>query len=295
MLWKEIPVSKFQDCVNAAGNTHDVQKKAKNIVSGMATFAIKQGWCRENVPKYCSILKEEVAYKDPFEPDEVKKIWAFYNGEIHLSLKSHGGSNYLTEDGYRRAAAALLIMLHSGARPGELRKANPEFVDVEHGRICRAGIKTFKGKSGAILFSDNVKPLVKKYLASENEFAKYSMEALRGACDNLFDMLEMKRHVLSACRTSCATILASAGVAEEEIKTIMRHANINITRKYYDKSNDDRAIMALNRIDEIMDDTPEDRIKKYREQIAELEEKIRFEEGRISKKTGGTLALPVNA
>ena len=109
-----------------------------------------------------------------------------------------------------------------------------EFVDVEHGRICRAGIKTFKGKSGAILFSDNVKPLVKKYLASENEFAKYSMEALRGACDNLFDMLEMKRHVLSACRTSCATILASAGVAEEEIKTIMRHANINITRKFFE-------------------------------------------------------------
>ena len=60
-------------------------------------------------------------------------------------------------------------------------------------------------------------------------------------------------------------------------------------------SNDDRAIMALNRIDEIMDDTPEDRIKKYREQIAELEEKIRFEEGRSRKKTGVTLALPVNA
>ena len=33
--------------------------------------------------------------------------------------------------------------------------------------------------------------------------------------------------------------------------------------------------MALNVIDEIVDDTPEDRIKKYREQIAELEEKIR--------------------
>ena len=76
--------------------------------------------------------------------------------------------------------------------------------------------------------------------------------------------------------------------------TFLYHAQQSFV-SLYDKSNDDRAIMALNRIDEIMDDTPEDRIKKYREQIAELEEKIRFEEGRSRKKTGVTLALPVNA
>ena len=284
MLWNEIPVSKFQDCINAVGNTHDTQKKAKNVITGMATYAIKQGWSRENIPQYCSILKEEVAYKEVFEPEEVRTLWDFYNGDIHLLLKSHGGGNYLTEEGYKRAAAALLFMLHSGVRPGELLNVKPEFVDIEKRKIYKAGIKTEKGKSGAILFTSIVRPIVEKYLATENEFAKVSMEALRGACDNLFEMLGMKRHVLSSCRTSVATILAAAGVGEEEIKTIMRHANINVTRKYYDKSNDNRALEALNTIDEVVSETSEERINKYREQIKELEDKIRIEEELAIKK-----------
>ncbi len=291
MLWNEIPVSKFQDCINAAGDTHDVQKKAKNVISGMATYAIKQGWSKENIPRYCSIVKEEVAYKEVFEPNEVRVLWAFYNGEITLSLKSHGGGNYLNEEGYRRAAAALLFMLHSGVRPGELLNVKPEFVDVEKRKIYRAGIKTNKGKSGAILFTSNVKPIVIKYLSVKNEFAQYTMEALRNACNKLFNMLGIKRHVLSSCRTSVATILDSAGIGEEEIKTIMRHANINITRKYYDKSNDDRALEALNTIDDIMNETPEDRIEKYRKQIKELEDKIRLEE-EMAAKDNVTLPLP---
>ena len=42
--------------------------------------------------------------------------------------------------------------------------------------------------------------------------------------------------------------------------------------------------MALNLIDEIVDDTPEDRIKKYREQIAELEEKYALKKVEAGKK-----------
>ncbi len=65
---------------------------------------------------------------------------------------------------------------------------------------------------------------------------------------------------------------------------IMRHANINVTRKYYDKSNDNRALEALNTIDEVVSETSEERINKYREQIKELEDKIRIEEELAIKK-----------
>ena len=279
MKWQEIPASKFQDCINAAGATHDIQKKAKNVISGMATFAIRQGWSRENIPHYCTIEKEKVAYKEVFTAEEVRRLWAFYNGEISIELKKNKTNR--TEEDYRKAAAALLFMLNSGIRPGELLNINPEFIDLEGRKIYHAGIKTTKGKSGAILFTKNVRPIVERYLINGNEFSKESVEALRKMCDALFDKLGMKRHVLSSCRTSVATILASYGVAEEEIKTIMRHANINITRKYYDKSNDDRALEALNKIDEVINETPEDRIAKYKEQIRELERKIKEEEGKL--------------
>lgn len=281
MKWQEIPVSKFQDCINSAGPSHDVQKKAKNVVSGMATYAIRQGWCRENIPHYCTIAKEEVAFKEVFEPDEVRTLWAFYNDEISLPLKKHGNGNYLNIDGYKRAAAALLFMLHSGIRPGELLNINPDFIDLEERKIYRAGIKTKKGKSGAILFTNSVKPIAEKYLSKRNEFAQYSDTALRGACYRLFEFLGIKKHLLSSCRTSVATILASAGVPEEEIKTIMRHASINITLKYYDKSNDDRALAALNIVDDIMSETPADRINKYKKQIEELQKKIQEEEAKL--------------
>jgi len=59
----------------------------------------------------------------------------------------------------------------------------------------------------------------------------------------------MPHHVLSSCRTTTATVLAEMKTSADDLQTIMRHTNIAVTRKYYDKSGDENAIEALSRLD----------------------------------------------
>lgn len=141
------------------------------------------------------------------------------------------------------------IMLHTGMRPGELINIRSEDIDFTTGKICKGGIKTVRGKTGSIFINNKIAPVIRQYMVPVNQFALVSVESTRARVNNLLDTLGMEHHVLSACRTTTATVLAEMGTSEDDLKTIMRHTNIAVTRKYYDKSGDANAQKALEKFD----------------------------------------------
>ena len=74
-----------------------------------------------------------------------------------------------------------------------------------------------------------------------------SIETIRKRVNALQDKLGMPHHVLSGGRTTTGTVLSKMRTSPDDLTTIMRHTNIAITRKYYDKSGDENAIEALSK------------------------------------------------
>ena len=235
--WDSITVPEFQKYVDLGG-TYDTAKKMKQLLTGMENFALRLNLTAQERAKLCELPKEPIPEKATFSEEERNLLW-------QVQQRVYPYEN-LTEEDYM-ACAALLIMLHTGMRPGELINIRPEDIDFTTGKICKGGIKTVRGKTGSIFINNKIAPVIRQYMVPVNQFALVSIESTRARVNNLLDTLGMEHHVLSACRTTTATVLAEMGTSEDDLKTIMRHTNIAVTRKYYDKSGDANAQKALER------------------------------------------------
>lgn len=237
--WDSITMTEFQSMINVGG-TYDTAKKMKLLLTGMQKCAFRYYPLLRNFVSDCELPPETIAEKRVFEKEERDLLWKVVNRDSELKG--------LTEND-RMAASALLIMIHSGMRPGELRNIDPKDIDLSNHRIRKGGIKTKRGKTGSIFVVDKIVPLVQEWMLFRNRYSETSIETIRDRVDKLQDKLGMPHHVLSSCRTTTATVLAEMKTSADDLQTIMRHTSIAVTRKYYDKSGDENAIEALSRLD----------------------------------------------
>lgn len=237
--WDSITMTEFQDIVNL-GKSYYTAKKIKLLLSGMSKCAMKYYPMMRDYVRECVLPPEPEVEKLVFEKEERDLLWKVVDRDS--TLKN------MTDDD-RFAAAALLIMIYSGMRPGELQNIDPMDIDIAKHRICKGGIKTKRGKTGSIFVIDKIVPLVREWMMVSNRFSEVTIETIRKRVNTLQDKLGMPHHVLSGSRTTTATTLAEMRTSEDDLTTIMRHTNIAITRKYYDKSGDENAIEALSRFD----------------------------------------------
>lgn len=285
-LWNELRTMDFQRVIDATGDTYAPRKKCRTVLSAMGSFAVAHGWARDNQVQRCKLPICQTKDKSIYTPDDIKTLWAYYNGEIPFPHITHRNGKYITDDDKKSTVAAILIMIYSGVRPGELFNIKPENVNMSAREIKNAGIKTPTGKRRTIFFTTHVQDLVDKYIMrSGNVYAEFAKEdaTFRERVKSITRELGIGEHLPSASRTTSASHLASIGTPPEELRRILGHSDISVTRKYYDKSNDDRAKSALDRIDEAIDITPEQRIESYKRQIEELKQKIKAEKKRIKK------------
>lgn len=154
-------------------------------------------------------------------------------------------------------------------------------------RVLRAYVRNVSTKKRrTIFFTTHVKDLIDRYIVRDgNIYAQFAHDdaTFRERVKSITRELGIGEHLPSACRTTSASHLASIGTPAEELRRILGHSDISVTRRYYDKSNDDRAKSALDRIDEAIDITPEQRIESYKRQIEELQRKIEAEQQKQKK------------
>lgn len=224
----------------------------KLLLGGMERLAVKTKQASEYRVAECKLPSAPIVNKAIFEREERDILWeAAKHNPPYANMSVYDDM----------AVSALLIMMHTGMRPNELRTIDAKEYVEEKNKFTKGGIKTYRGKTGSIFVIPLIEDLVKKWVFPQNQFAGVSIETIRKRVNTLLEKLGLPHHVLSACRTTTATVLAEAGVSDEDLRVIMRHTDSRIVRKYYDKSGDEHAQKALERFDsdrnEIVDESEE--------------------------------------
>lgn len=223
---EDIPVSsltieKLQDVVDAETSTFYPARDMKNVFSHLYKRAMAQQEVGVNLSEFIRLPELEEDEPVPFNEEELKKLWADY-GAGH------------------RTTGYILLMIYSGMMPGELVKADKSMIDWEKQQFLGCGLKTDKRKEIPIGIINFMLPVLQDLCALSTK------EKL--LCMNRWYFYDDFHEVMArcgiadrtpyACRHTTATALALAGVPEEDIKVIMRHAKVETTRKYIHKEFD---------------------------------------------------------
>lgn len=212
MKWEDIGLRHLQDVVNSAKETYYPRRDLKVLFSLMSQYAIVAGYSGTNYAPLIKLPPKEKPHKVPFSDTDIDALWNGYNS----------GDDF---------AGAILIMIYTGMRYGEISTIDPKNIHIEDSYLI-GGIKTEAGKEGEILLLEEIKPIIKKLLIPENKLRAMSDTTFRKKFDATLKRFGCQEHTTHECRHTCATLLAKAGVQPAVIKEIMRHTSYAQTMEY---------------------------------------------------------------
>ena len=209
--WHEIGLKEMQAAVDALPDKYYPRKNLKALFSAMGEYAIIAGYADKSLAKHIKLPPEPIPSKKAFTENDIAALWKDYEA----------GNDF---------TGAILIMIFTGMRYGELVSIKPENIHFEESYMM-GGIKTRESRAGEIILIDEIKPLVQKLMLdgrlkemSDTTFKKYFNAALERA--------GIEPHTPHECRHSTATLLAKHGVQPAIIQAIMRHTKYQQTAEY---------------------------------------------------------------
>ena len=111
-----------QECaeyIEMAFDTPSQRAKARRVLSGVFSTAVKRGWCSENPVAKVEAPRVREKRIEVLKPSEIEKL-------LHTAAEYDGG----------RCLAAVGMMLYAGIRPHEVARLTWEQVDMAGGTIC---------------------------------------------------------------------------------------------------------------------------------------------------------------
>lgn len=211
-LWSDIGIKEMQAVVDAMPNKYYPRKNVKALFSALGEYAIINGWADKSFAEYVKLPPEPIPQKTPFSTKEVSLLWEHYNKTKNIYT------------------GAILIMIYTGMRYGEISTVKPENIHVDEGYMT-GGIKTAESKAGEIIIIDLIKPLIKDILLS-GALPKVTNTAFRKHFDRALKDAGCSEHTPHECRHSTATLLAEAGIQPAIIQAIMRHTKYSQSAEY---------------------------------------------------------------
>ena len=211
MKWNDIGLRHMQSVVNSLKETYYPRKYMKTMLSMMSKYAIVAGYSDRDFTANIKLPPMEKPHKVAFSDEEINALWNDYNA----------GNDF---------TGAILLMIYTGMRYGELSDIRPENVHIEESYLM-GGKKTAAGKEGEILLLDIVKPIAQKLLV-DGGLPKMSSDVFRRTFNRTLERCQCRRHTIHECRHTTATALAKAGVQPAVIKEIMRHSKYSQTIEY---------------------------------------------------------------
>lgn len=217
--WAEITLKHLQGVVNEAKDTYYTRKNIKTVLSLMGKYAIDCGYASVNYASRIKLPAKTKPHKEAFTEGEIAKLWADYRAG-------------------NRFTGAILIMIYTGMRYGEITTVKPENIYLDKGYLL-GGIKTEAGKEGEIILVDEIRPVVKDMLI-DGGLPQISDTAFRKRFNAALDRSGCDKHTIHECRHTTATILAKHGIQPAIIKEIMRHTSYDMTLEYTHISREDK-------------------------------------------------------
>lgn len=229
----DFTVSELQDITDRAAKSYYTRRDVKSLFSHFYKLAIRDDYVSDNKSQYIKLPKLVEKEKEIFTKEEITTLWQDFNAR-----KS-------------KVTAAMLIMIYTGMRPGELLQIKTENVDLKE-QYLTGGIKTDKGKRRKIIIPDRIVPLI-RYLernASRNGFLCWYQNK-----NDFYDEWQEKRDELCirecitpyCCRHTYITNLTALGVSPAMLQELAGHEDYETTLTYTHLSVEDR-LAEVNRL-----------------------------------------------
>jgi integrase len=213
------------------GMSHYTARDIKTLMSHLYKIACAQQHVTTNLAQYMTLPKLEESEPNPFNDEELKKLWSAYSG----------GDTWI---GY------ILLMIYSGMMPGELLRCKKDMIDLDNKMIVGCGIKTKERKNNPIVIADFIAPVIESLMElskgdklisinKDNFYAEYHEKLKLYKCRDLPPY---------SCRHTTATAMAiGKNISPLVIQRIMRHSKFATTQRYIHPSTSD-SLEAINKL-----------------------------------------------
>ncbi|SDZ18645.1 tyrosine-type recombinase/integrase [Tindallia californiensis] len=235
MRFVDVKHAHLQSVIDNCDKGWGTKKKIKVLFNQMYAYALKNDIDVRDYSKFVDLGRKDIG----------KKREVFTGKEINLLWDHVERMDYID---------AILIMIYTGMRPGELITIKNQDINLEE-RYLRGGIKNENSMDRVIPLNEKIVPLIEKRMSSENEFfiANHKGEQMRywnfyeEKWKRVMEQLQLS-HRPHDCRHTFASLMDSAGANKVCIKRIMGHASKDITDKVYTHKDIRELIIEINKI-----------------------------------------------
>lgn len=220
-----LTVSELQEIVDTVAPSYYTRKDIKQLLSNLYKIAIRDDYEDKNRAEFIKLPSLESSERETFTAEDKKKLWSDYAAAPS------------------RITAAMLVMLYTGIRAGELLTIRTENIHLQE-HYMTGGIKTTKGKRRKIIIPDKLAPVVEYLIKSANNgrLAYYRKD------DEFYNEWKEKRaalHISEAltpycCRHTYITELTALKVSPAMLQELAGHEDYNTTLEYTHLSVNDR-------------------------------------------------------
>ena len=140
-----ISLSDLQETLSSACNTYWTAKDCRNLLANLYDIAAIDGFVDRKLPSFIVLPPHEATEREPFTREEQVALWKLYeSGDMD--------------------AAIPLLMIYTGAMPGEVREIRKDNIDIKNHMITGVGLKTDVRKKSPIILSDTIIPVVESLI-----------------------------------------------------------------------------------------------------------------------------------
>jgi len=212
-----ITVQDLREVVSKACPTFYTAKDCKNLLANLFNLAAGDGAADRDLPSYIILPEKEYFEREAFTPEEQAALWKLYeSGDMD--------------------AAIPLLMIYTGAMPGEVRDTKIENIDLEKKMITGVGLKTKTRKESPILLSDTIIPVVESLIEHATKKGYLWKRMKKEWYDQYYAALEKagcRKLSPYSCRHTTATALAiNENIAPQTVRRIMRWSSTKMMNVY---------------------------------------------------------------
>lgn len=221
---KDISLMSMQKVFDDMNASYSYKNDCKIALNLIIEYAVKNDFITDNKVRFIEVGKKEtVIQRRIFTDWEISVLW-------------NNLGDYKT---FKKYVYAILILIYTGLRIGELLNLKTEDIDLKNEYLKVQESKTDAGKR-TIPISKKILPLIKQYYNVNNKYFITSMNngqlsypAFRKSFMKIIKDLGLGEHTVHDTRHTFATLLNNADANKTSITKLIGHVDFNLTENVY--------------------------------------------------------------
>lgn len=256
---KQINRDTLQQIIDTAekrGLKRETLAKIRNLASMLCREAMAKGLLTVNYGQLVQLPRSDSKPVQPFSADEIAMIWD-------------------ATDSGDKTAQAVILLIYTGLRPGELLSMRIEenLHITGQNRYLRGGSKTEAGRDRIIPLPPVVHPVIDAlvdgredgYLIPADGGKRYDLNNWRNRCYNkLMARLKLEGHTPYSCRHTYADLQKRRRVSPEIMMEVMGHTDYSTTVENYHTTTDEDIGILCDAVSEMTRPQPKKKDEKER-------------------------------